>query len=60
MFTAGKGEEGGKGGPKVDEYSVAMQLVGERPLAGIVDYVTQVRLVCFLMFWILAGFWGRV
>jgi hypothetical protein len=26
----------------VDEYAVAMQMVGERPLADIVNYVTQV------------------
>lgn len=35
-----EGKEGG-GGEKVDEYQVAVQMVGERRLADIVSYVTE-------------------
>lgn len=40
----GKGAAGGAKEARVDEYSVAVQMVGERPLADIVNYVTQVCL----------------
>lgn len=43
--TAAAGKGKGAGGEakeaKVDEFSVAVQMVGERPLADIVNYVTQ-------------------